>query len=130
MRAAAAPAASPSTAIGRRRILRLATIDFWRHVDGCEEQDAASSDLDDRDPDDQSTVTKISSKCPAGMDVLLYRVNDGGHRMPGNFPDTRFPRMVNYMLGPQNHDIDGAEVIWAFFKQFPCAPGAQNCGTD
>jgi hypothetical protein len=27
--------------------------------------------------------------------------------------------MVNYMLGPQNHDIDGAEVIWAFFKQFP-----------
>ena len=95
------------------------TLDFWRHVDGCEEQDAASTDLDDRDPDDQSTVTKISSKCPVGADVVLYRVNDGGHRMPGSFPDTRFPRMVNYMLGPQNHDIDGAEVIWAFFKQFP-----------
>src|SRR5215475_13208905 len=95
------------------------TLDFWRHVDGCEEQDAASTDLDDRDPDDQSTGTKVSSKCPAGIDVLLYRVNDGGHRMPGSFPDTRFPRMVNYMLGPQNHDIDGAEVIWAFFKQFP-----------
>lgn len=94
------------------------TLNFWRHIDGCEEQDAASTDLDDRDPDDQSTVTKISSKCPAGTDVVLYRVNDGGHRMPGSFPDTRFPRMVNYMLGPQNHDIDGAEVIWAFFKQF------------
>jgi polyhydroxybutyrate depolymerase len=95
------------------------TLSFWRHVDGCEEQDAASTDLDDRDPDDQSTVTKISSKCPAGSDVVLYRINDGGHRMPGSFPDTRFPRMVNYMLGPQNHDIDGAEVIWGFFKQFP-----------
>jgi polyhydroxybutyrate depolymerase len=94
------------------------TLNFWRHVDGCEEQDAASTDLDDRDPNDQSTVTKISSKCPTGIDVVLYRVNDGGHRMPGSFPDTRFPRMVNYMLGPQNHDIDGAEVIWAFFKQF------------
>jgi polyhydroxybutyrate depolymerase len=95
------------------------TINFWRHIDGCEEQDAASSDLDDRDPDDQSTVTRIASTCPQGHDVLLYRINDGGHRMPGSFPDTRFPRMVNYMLGPQNHDIDGAETIWAFFKQFP-----------
>jgi polyhydroxybutyrate depolymerase len=95
------------------------TFAFWRHVNGCEEQDAASTDLDDRDPDDQSTVTRISSTCPQGRDVVLYRINDGGHRMPGSFPDTRFPRMVNYMLGPQNHDIDGAEVIWAFFKQFP-----------
>jgi polyhydroxybutyrate depolymerase len=95
------------------------TLDFWRHVNGCEEQDAASTDLDDRDPDDQSTVTRISSTCPQGHDVVLYRVNDGGHRMPGSSPDTRFPRMVNYMLGPQNHDIDGAETIWAFFKQFP-----------
>src|SRR6185437_9536737 len=94
------------------------TLNFWRHVDGCEEQDAASTDLDDRDPNDQSTVTKISSKCPTGIDVVLYRINDGGHRMPGSVSDTRFPRMVNYMLGPQNHDIDGAEVIWAFFKQF------------
>jgi polyhydroxybutyrate depolymerase len=95
------------------------TLDFWRHVDGCEEQDAASTDLDDRDPDDQSTVTKISSKCPAGMDVLLYRINDGGHRMPGSFSDTRFARLVNFIFGPQNHDIDGAETIWAFFKRFP-----------
>jgi polyhydroxybutyrate depolymerase len=95
------------------------TFGFWRRVNGCEEQDGASADLDDRDPDDQSTVTRVSSKCPQGRDVVLYRVNDGGHRMPGSFPDTRFPRMVNYMLGPQNHDIDGAETIWAFFKQFP-----------
>ena len=49
------------------------TIDFWRKVDGCEEQDAASTDLADRDPDDQSTVTQISSKCPAGRDAVLYR---------------------------------------------------------
>jgi polyhydroxybutyrate depolymerase len=27
--------------------------------------------------------------------------------------------MVNYFLGPQNHDIDGAETIWAFFRKFP-----------
>jgi len=95
------------------------TIAFWRKLNGCEEDDAAATDLGDRDPDDQSTVTLIGSRCPEGHDALLYRINDGGHRMPGAYPDTRFPRLVNFMFGPQNHDIDGAETIWAFFKRFP-----------
>jgi polyhydroxybutyrate depolymerase len=50
---------------------------------------------------------------------VLYRVNDGGHRMPGSFPDARFPRLVNALLGPQNRDIDGAATIWEFFRKFP-----------
>jgi polyhydroxybutyrate depolymerase len=77
------------------------------------------TDLDDSDKADQTTVTRISSRCPPGRDVVLYRVNDGGHRMPGSFPDARFPRLVNMFLGPQNRDIDGAEAIWAFFRKFP-----------
>src|ERR1700760_4434632 len=87
------------------------TLRFWRKVNGCEESDAASTDLADKDPNDQSTVTLISSHCPAGRDALLYRVNDGGHRMPGGFADTRFSRLVDLIFGPQNRDIDGAEVI-------------------
>jgi polyhydroxybutyrate depolymerase len=39
--------------------------------------------------------------------------------MPGSFPDAWFARIVSFMLGPQNHDIDGAETIWGFFKRFP-----------
>ena len=80
---------------------------------------ANTVDLDDRDRADQSTVTRISSRCPPGRDVLLYRINDGGHRMPGAFPDARFPRLVNAFLGPQNRDIDGAAIIWEFFRKFP-----------
>jgi polyhydroxybutyrate depolymerase len=95
------------------------TLGFWRHNNGCEAADAAAIDLPDHDPDDGSTVTRIGSHCPAGRDVVLYRINDGGHRMPGRLPDVRFPRIVSYMLGPQNHDIDGAETIWEFFKSFP-----------
>jgi polyhydroxybutyrate depolymerase len=95
------------------------TLAFWRQNNGCEPKDVDAIDLDHRDPTDESTVTRINSHCPAGHDVVLYRINDGGHRMPGRVPDARFPRMVTYMLGPQNHDIDGAEVIWDFFKQFP-----------
>ncbi len=95
------------------------TLDFWRRANGCEARDAAVTDLEDRDKTDQSTVSLISSNCPQGRDVVLYRVNDGGHRMPGSFADAWFVRMVNLLLGPQNHDIDGAETIWAFFKKFP-----------
>jgi polyhydroxybutyrate depolymerase len=95
------------------------TFAYWRRANGCEAQDADVTDLEDRDKADQTTVTRIASRCPQGRDVVLYRVNDGGHRMPGGFPDARFPRLVNAFLGPQNHDIDGAETIWAFFKRFP-----------
>lgn len=95
------------------------TLRFWRRVNGCDLQDAGSRDLPDRDPADRSTVTRISSRCPPARDVVLYRVNGGGHRMPGRFADARFVRAVNFMLGPQNHDIDGADAIWAFFSQFP-----------
>ncbi|WIW46063.1 PHB depolymerase family esterase [Bradyrhizobium sp. 62B] len=95
------------------------TLAFWRKLNGCETGDAAAADLPDKTPADQSTVTRITSRCPAGHDVVLYRVNRGGHRMPGSSLDARFPRVATKMLGPQNSDIDGAETIWAFFSQFP-----------
>lgn len=96
-----------------------ATLAFWRRINGCESEDAAAIDLGDRDPDDQTRVTRIDSHCPPGRDVVLYRVNGGGHRMPGAFSDARFPRIATAFLGPQNHDIDGAETIWTFFRKFP-----------
>jgi polyhydroxybutyrate depolymerase len=97
----------------------MKTFNFWRRVNGCDMQDVASTDLDHRDASDKTTVTRIESRCPPGRDVVLYRINDGGHRMPGDFPDARFPRLVSALLGPQNRDIDGAETIWAFFRKFP-----------
>jgi polyhydroxybutyrate depolymerase len=95
------------------------TLAFWRKLNGCETGDSAVTDLEDRDHEDQSTVTRIESRCPPARDVVLYRVNGGGHRMPSLFSDARFPRIATAFLGPQNHDIDGAETIWAFFRKFP-----------
>ena len=95
------------------------TLAFWRRANGCENGDASLTDVAERDNTDQTTVTQISSRCPPGRDVVLYRVNDGGHRMPGTYSDARFPRVANAFFGPQNHDIDGAETIWSFFRKFP-----------
>src|SRR5450631_1909138 len=36
-----------------------ATLAFWRRVNGCKAEDATVTELGDRDPDDQSTVTRI-----------------------------------------------------------------------
>lgn len=94
------------------------TVAFWRELNGCDADDADITDMPDKAPADQSTVTRITSRCPRGHDVVLYRVNHGGHRMPGFAPDARFPRIASRLLGPQNGDIDGAETIWAFFSQF------------
>lgn len=93
-----------------------ATLAFWRKVNGCADGDGAVTTLPDRDPADGSTVMRIGSRCPPRHDVVLYQINGGGHRMPGEKPDAKAGRMVDAILGPQNHDIDGAETIWAFFK--------------
>lgn len=96
------------------------TIGFWRKVNGCEAGDGPSSELPNRDPDDGSTVTRIESRCPPNQDVVLYRINSGGHRMPGHGSDVRTMAKgaVDAILGPQNHDIDGPEVIWNFLRKF------------
>jgi polyhydroxybutyrate depolymerase len=94
------------------------TVRFWRRINGCEPDDGASLALPDVDAADGSTISRIDSRCPAGRDVVLYRVDGGGHRMPGRKPDARRDAFVTRILGPQNHDIDGAETIWSFFARF------------
>lgn len=93
------------------------TLAFWRRLNGCDSDEATETNLPARNAADQSTVTRISSRCPTGHDVVLYRINGGGHRMPGFAPDARFPRVATKLLGPQNGAIDGAETIWSFFSQ-------------
>ncbi|QIO31197.1 alpha/beta hydrolase family esterase [Bradyrhizobium sp. 1(2017)] len=93
------------------------TLAFWRRLNGCDADEATETNLPARNAADQSTVTRISSRCPTGHDVVLYRINGGGHRMPGFAPDARFPRVATKLLGPQNGAIDGAETIWSFFSQ-------------
>jgi polyhydroxybutyrate depolymerase len=97
------------------------TLDFWRRANGCEAGDATVVDLEHRDFTDRTTVSRIESHSPPGCDVVLYRINNGGHRLPGAVPDMRFPRIASAFLGRQNRDIDGAEIIWSFFKRFPAS---------
>jgi polyhydroxybutyrate depolymerase len=105
----------------RRNALYLSTAQtaaFWRRRNGCADADAASQRLPDADPADRSTVTRIEARCPAGADVVVFRVDGGGHRWPDRIDDARHPRLVDAVLGPQNHDLDGPEVAWRFLARF------------
>ncbi len=94
------------------------TLRFWRKLDGCALEDAGTTTLPDVAPDDGSHVVRVNSSCPAGIGVLLYRVEGGGHRMPDVITDARHAQLVDRILGPQNHDINGPQVIWDFLKQY------------
>jgi polyhydroxybutyrate depolymerase len=48
--------------------------------------------------------------CDDDRDVVFYRVHGGGHSWPGVEGDGP--------LGHSTGEIDGAEVVWDFFKQF------------
>jgi polyhydroxybutyrate depolymerase len=68
--------------------------------------------LADRDRSDGSTVTRVSwGKCRTGKRVTLYRVEGGGHQIPGGIT------VLRLLLGRHNHDISAAEVILSEFAR-------------
>jgi polyhydroxybutyrate depolymerase len=46
--------------------------------------------------------------------IVFYKVQNGGHNTPSKlYP---LPSWVEDMIGSQNHDIEGVDEIWGFFK--------------
>ena len=88
------------------------TISFWVKHNRCDAVPNVEK-LPDHDPGDHSTVTVTSYADPKNEhEVVLYTIVGGGHTLPGSdIPDR--PRI----LGQKNNDIDGARVIWEFFKR-------------
>lgn len=90
------------------------TMTWLRRFDGCDET-AERQTLPHLDPADRSNATVVRwTHCKSGADVVLYRVEGGGHRVPSL--DRRPTLLTDRVLGRENHDIDAAEAIWAFFK--------------
>ena len=90
------------------------TFEFFRGRHRCTR--VQTEDLPDLDPEDGTTVTVLRAhECAAEAEVVFYRVNGGGHRVPTLAPvDTKpHPR-----FGRTNRDIDSAREAWSFFRRF------------
>jgi polyhydroxybutyrate depolymerase len=85
-----------------------ATVALWVLANGASVTPAVT-DLPDLVPSDDSTVRVFRFDGGAsGNDVVLYRVDGGGHCPPGPDP---FPATQ------KNRDIDAATEVWQFFEQ-------------
>lgn len=100
--------AGPSCQRGSVKSTAL-TVAFWLHANAVPQPFApVITDIPDTVPSDNSTIRVFRFvDAVGGNDVVLYRVEGGGHCAPGagSFPATY-----------KNRDIDAATEIWTFFE--------------
>jgi polyhydroxybutyrate depolymerase len=87
------------------------TIRLWTTADQC----PLAEVVDEPDRSDDGTTVKRWTYSPGlnGTEVVLYRIEGGGHTWPGS--DTLFKAA----LGRSTHDISANDVIWEFFEKHP-----------
>lgn len=104
------------TVLGRPRGKVLSTpasVAYWVEHNGAE-PDGVETALPDRDPNDGARVERIEFRHRSGADVVLVRVQGGGHTWPGGLQYLP-PRMI----GRTSRDVDASELIWDFFATHP-----------
>jgi polyhydroxybutyrate depolymerase len=88
------------------------TIAFWVRHNGCNET-PERTELPDTDPDDCTRVTlDIYSGGKDGSEVILGRIEGGGHTWPGGAP-----YLPEWITGRVSRDIGPARPIWDFLKR-------------
>ena len=99
----------------RGRLLSVPeTAQFWRIRNECRDRELER--LPDLDREDGSTVETVHSRdCRDGAEVLMIRVEGGGH-VPPSIAHDRSPSAAR--LGPQNRDIETADEVWRFLMRF------------
>ncbi len=69
----------------------------------------------DLDTDDGGIVTRYTySNGIEGTQVVLYKVNGGGHSAPSI--QEQFSTLFELLFNKQNHDIEMTTEVWNFFK--------------
>lgn len=89
------------------------TRDFWLTLNQCSHEFRTFSK--DSDPDDNTSIKgEIYEHCKDHLGVAVYNIQGGGHTWPGGFED-----LPKSWVGLTTKEINGAEVIWDFFKNHP-----------
>lgn len=86
------------------------SIDTWASTNGCTK--VRTQDWPDDTDDGLTTTRETHSGCDEGAEVILMKIEGGGHTWPDGQP--YLPRVV----GPVTHDF-GNEVILDFFEAHP-----------
>jgi polyhydroxybutyrate depolymerase len=88
------------------------SISFWVRRNKCSEIPFIDQEPD-RDPSDGTRVLrKEFTKGMDGTEVILYKIDGGGHTWPGGLQ-----YLPAWLIGKTSRDIDANVVIWTFFKK-------------
>jgi polyhydroxybutyrate depolymerase len=88
------------------------TLRWWRARNRCR-LPARQSALAGLDPGDGTALILQSWQCPAGVELLLYTVEGGRHRIPGA---RRIPSQAEATQA-QAAPLRGIDLIWSFVKR-------------
>jgi len=100
------------------------TVALWRNAAGLAGEPQVDV-LPDLDPDDGSTIEVRRWRDPSrGIEVRWWRMLGAGHAMPS------IARPLSpageALVGPHNHDIEGAEAAWRFLQSFQAYPAVSD----
>lgn len=85
-------------------------MEFWAAHNHCSSANPSISMEPDRDSKDGTRVKK-ESWGSGSSEVVLYRIEGGGHTWPGGMPYAS-----QAFAGRVSRDIDASETMWQFFK--------------
>ncbi len=88
------------------------TVNFWKLTNGLPELSQKIALPDVCQEDSSRVILEKYENPPEPVEVWLYRVEGGGHNLPGEATPDR-PRV----LGIKNRDIRAMEKVWEFFRR-------------
>ena len=92
------------------------TRDFWIRTNGTASSPAQSKRYTNLDLTDGSIIqSDLYSGGKKSREVLFYTVTGGGHSMPSI--DHKIGKVIEWVLGKQNHDIESVDHAWAFLSR-------------
>lgn len=87
------------------------TLRRWAAANGCA-ADAVTIEVPDR-VDDGTTVKRTTWEAgPAGAEIVLYTIENGGHTWPGNES-----AVLKKLLGRTTREISANDLMWEFFAR-------------
>ncbi|HJV47797.1 MAG TPA: PHB depolymerase family esterase [Geothrix sp.] len=91
-----------------------ASLTYWRKIDGLNGDPIQQPIPHSGHPGDPTRVTRLSWGEPSGPQVVLLKVQEGGHCEPS--VEHRYGLLYTAVCGKQNGDVESAEEAWRFFK--------------
>ena len=89
------------------------TMALWLQKNGCLYH-AKENLLPDEDTRDDTSISKyLYVGCDSDVQIVLYKVQGGGHTWPGGRQYSKQER-----VGRTSRDMDAGKEIWTFFNQF------------